>query len=139
MSCPRCGYDPDAPPPEPWKWRSAEGYLVLVIILIVVSTLVATLLSWIWAGCPSGGGGVVNVTQDMGGAKDLEDPYMFGAFAAIAIIAVLAGWLLERNRERCPTCGEVLRLVPEVDKYKCLHCGEWFDRDDIDLPEGVGT
>ena len=40
--------------------------------------------------------------------------------------------VLEMKRQRCPSCGKVLRFVSEVDKYKCMRCGTWYPREDIE-------
>jgi len=65
----------------------------------------------------------------------LSDLEFFVLTFFICLVAGLVAYLLERGKERCPHCGEILRLVRDVDKYLCKHCGTWFERDDIDLPE----
>lgn len=54
-------------------------------------------------------------------------------FGLIFAIMILVAYALEKGKERCPACGEVLRLVHEVSKYKCLHCGAWYPREDIEV------
>ncbi len=61
----------------------------------------------------------------------LEDALL--VFGLIFAIMILLAYALEKGKERCPACGEVLRLVPPVQKYKCIHCGAWYPREDIEV------
>lgn len=62
------------------------------------------------------------------------EPYEVIAWAVtVFLLMSVVAVILEMGRERCPACGEVLKEVSEVDKYKCLHCGAWYDREDIEV------
>ena len=54
------------------------------------------------------------------------------AYLAVLVVALVVAHIL-KGKERCPKCGKVLRLVREVQKYKCFHCGTWYDREDIEV------
>lgn len=54
-------------------------------------------------------------------------------FVIVLVLGSTVAVIMEMGKERCPACGEVLKEVDEVDKYKCLHCGAWYDREDIEV------
>ncbi len=127
MSCPRCGYDPEK------EDREVEiSWLVLALIIAMIVLLALAFLF----GPKGGGGGLVNLTVDQDeGPTVLTRLEVLLITFAICFIAGLVAHLLERGRERCPHCGEILRLVRDVDKYHCIHCRTWFNREDIEIPE----
>lgn len=139
--CPECG-NPKVwlSSPEVWTCFKCEGAperrsVDLWFWLIVLGLLLFTFL--MIYGTWKTGTRIENLTQTWEepdtGMSPREIKIMFLYVLIIALVGALVAYAMERGKERCPACGEVLRLVHEVQKYKCLHCGSWYPREDIEV------
>ena len=110
-------------PPEP-SWAPWWMWILLIVIMAFMFALMILLPF------PPAHNGSGNLTQ---AADQVELSRGLAWFVVILLLGMGVGYAMERGKERCPACGEVLRLVHEVQKYKCLHCGSWYPREDIEV------
>lgn len=88
----------------------------------------------IWISVTTGLPPMENLTVD----QDVDDPDSWSLEGALIIIGmisaigILVAYTMEKNRERCPSCGEVLKKMHTGDYY-CLHCRSMFDAEDIEV------
>lgn len=108
------------PLPWPLPW-----WLWVLLALILLFCLALAIY-----GFPEGGGGMSNLTQSEAQER-AQDALAW--VIVVGFIGCIVALIMEMKRERCPACGECLRLVSEVDKYKCMHCGAWYPREDIEV------
>ena len=105
-----------------------------IVLLILAIVMCAALLMTLYLLPPLHGDGM-NITMEQESSEPVSPNSIDLLIGAIIIgfIAVTVAIIMEHGRERCPSCGEILRLVEEVQKYKCLHCGSWYPREDIEV------
>lgn len=106
-------------------------WIILMILAIVMCAVIVMTMIYL----PPLHGDGRNLTMEQAGSEPVPPDSIDLLIGAIIIgfIAVIVAIIMEHGRERCPSCGEILRLVEEVQKYKCLHCGSWYPREDIEV------
>ena len=105
--------------PLPW-WI----WLILTMVALII-------IGMALLGLGHGTVGITNLTRSEGGKEGVQDALAW--VVVIGFLGTIVAIIMEMKRERCPACGECLRFVSELDKYKCLHCGAWYPREDIEV------
>lgn len=106
--------------PLPW-------WIWLIMILIFALFFAIYILG------QNAGGGPTNLTHSDGTVDVVASQWAGLAYLVVLVVALVVAHLLKAGKERCPSCGKVLHLVREVQKYKCLQCGAWYEREDIEV------
>ena len=119
--CFKCEKPPETGSPPPWwLWIVMAIMIILMIYLMIILDF------------PTSHNGSGNLTQALDQVKEGGDLYLITGFLVIIIFGTVVAYALERGRERCPKCGEVLKKTP-TGHYYCMHCRSMFDPDEIEV------
>ena len=102
-----------------WFWLILIGVLALLIAMFVFSPVPYH----------NGSG---NLTQSAGTVDVVTSHWMGLAYVVVLVVAVIVVNILTKGKERCPSCGKVLKVTPTGDYY-CMRCRKMYDPEDIEV------